>query len=200
MYLFLDSSLFIQVGILNEDLKWLHHEVVNNRKGSQVLHSIIYSSLEENNLKVKDLKGLFLANGPGSYTGIRVAEGIGQILELEDLPVYSFYHFEVPSFCDVEKYNFFAEAFKGEVFQYQFEKGEESFKLIKEKDFNLLDLSEDHQYHLEGELFGRELDRLYDLFSAHSVDIFTKAKVRAKHLPPYYFRPEDKEFNLPKSR
>ena len=200
MYLFLDSSLFIQVGILDESLKWVHHEIVNNKKGSQVLHSIIYSCLEDQNIKVADLKGLFLANGPGSYTGIRVAEGIGQILELDNLPVFSFYHFEVPSFCDIEDYSFFAEAFKGEIFHFTYKQGKEDFKLIKEKDFNLLDLSNDHQFHLEGEVLGRELDRLYDLFPAHSQKIFTKVLERGKHLPPYYFRPEDKEFNLPKSR
>ena len=200
MYLFLDSSLYIQVGVLDEQLNWLHHELIPNKKGSQVLHSIIYSSLKDLDITFSNLKGLFLANGPGSYTGIRVAEGIGQILELEDLPVYSFYHFEVPGFCEIKEYSFYAEAFKGEVFNYKFKDDDEKFDLIKEKDFNLLDLSDDHQYHLDGELLGRELDRLYDLFPTQSKKIFSKVLARAKHLPPYYFRPADKEFNLPKSR
>lgn len=200
MYLFLDSSLYIQVGVLDEDFNFIHYELVNNKKGSQILHSIIYSILEEQGLKVAQLKGLFLANGPGSYTGIRVAEGIGQILELDNLPIFSFYHFEVPQFCQIESYRYFSQAFKGEVFQYDFNAGRESFDLITEKDFNLLDLSEDHQFHLEGEILGRELDRLYDLFPQKSSEIFKKVKERGKHLPPYYFRPEDKEFNLPKSR
>ncbi len=200
MYLFLDSSLYIQVGLLDDDLTWKHYELIANKKGSQILHSIIYSSLSDHNIKVKDLKGIFLANGPGSYTGIRVAEGVCQILEMEGLPIYSFYHFEVPYFAAVSEYKFYAEAFKGEVFQYSFGPEQESLDLISEKNFNLLDLSESHLYHLEGELLGRQLDSLYDLYKNESVKIFSKARDRGEHLPPYYYRPEEKEFNLPRKR
>ncbi|MCF8057968.1 MAG: hypothetical protein K9K67_01620 [Bacteriovoracaceae bacterium] len=200
MYLFLDSSLYIQIGLLDADLNWKHYEMVPNKKGSQVLHSIIYSSLNDHNIKVQDLKGIFLANGPGSYTGIRVAEGVCQILEMEGLPIYSFYHFEVPSFAEVKEYKFFAEAFKGEVFQYSLKLTGEDFELISEKSFNLLDLSEDHLYHLEGLLMDRELDNLYDLYKKEPTKIFSQVLKRAKHLPPYYYRPEEKEFNLPRNR
>ena len=68
MYLFLDSYLYIQVGLLDDDLTWKHYELIANKRGSQILHSIIYSSLSDHNIKVKDLKGIFLANGPSSYT------------------------------------------------------------------------------------------------------------------------------------
>ncbi len=200
MYLFLDSSFYIQVGLLNEDLTWAHHELVQNKKGSHVLHSIIYSALSEKGIKVDDLKGIFLANGPGSYTGIRVAEGISQVLEMEGMPVYSFYNFEVPAFCQIEEYDFFSEAFKGEVFHYQYKGGEEKFSLIKEETFKEMDHSSDHSYHLDGEVLEVNLSRMYDLFKPHSVDIFSRVLKRAKHLPPYYYRPEEKEFNMPKGR
>lgn len=196
MYLFLDSSTFIQVGVLNEDLTWKHHEVIRNKKGSHIIHSVIYSALKECGIKTHDLKGIFLANGPGSYTGIRVAEGLSQVLELEGIPVYSFYHFEVPSFCGLKDYEFFAEAFKGEVFSYRFD-GEEEIKLMKEEEFQSLDLLQENQFHLEGPILGKELNSLYDYFQKHSTDIFSKVLERAEHKPPYYFRSAEKEFKIP---
>lgn len=200
MYLFLDSSLYIQVGLLNEDLSWVTHEFVQNKKGSQVLHSVIYTLLSDAGKKIDDLKGIFLANGPGSYTGIRVAEGISQVLEMEGLPVFSFYHFEVPKFCDQKDYEFVSEAFKGEIFCYCFKNGNESSRLLKEEEFIHSYDTEKEIYHLDGEILEYSVNRLYDLYKPRSVDIFSKVLERGKHLPPYYYRAEEKEFNLPKGR
>lgn len=194
MYLFLDSSSFIQVGILDKEFKWLHHEVVANRKGSQVLHSIIYSSLAEQGLKISDIKNVFLANGPGSYTGIRVAEGLCQVLEIGGAKILSFYHFEVPFFCGISNYEFYSEAFKGEVFFYERNGDESKTQLIKESQFKNKDLSLDNQFSLDGEILDESLDRIYDLFSAHPKEIFTKVSQRGERHPPYYYRTLENEF------
>lgn len=200
MYLFLDSSLYIQVGLLSEDLTWTHHELIQNKKGSQVLHSIIHSALMKAEIKLDDLKGIFLANGPGSYTGIRVAEGVAQVLEMEGLPVFSFYHFEVPQLCGISNYEFVSEAFKGEIFCYQVKDDQESSFLIKEDEFQKKFDKDKKPYHLNGEILGLSVNKLYDLYGPHSTDIFSKVLERGKHLPPYYYRAEEKEFNLPKGR
>lgn len=194
MYLFLDSSSFIQVGILNGNFQWIHHEVIPNRKGSQVLHSIIYTSLKENDLKLSDIKKVFLANGPGSYTGIRVAEGLCQVLELSGCEVVSFYHFEVPSFCGLENFEYFSEAFKGEIFYYNFSQDKAETKLIKESAFNEMDLSKDYQYSLEGDILEHHLDCLYDLFKSKPKEIFSRVSELGRRLPPFYYRTEEKEF------
>lgn len=198
MYLFLDTSAFIQVGLLDKEFNWVHHEIVQNRKGSQVLHSIIYKALEENKIKLPKLDGLFLANGPGSYTGVRVGEGFSQILELEGIPVYSFYHYEVPLFLGIERYSFFSEAFKKEVFFFDYKNNVEEKKLISDSEFQSLDLSRENLFHLEGNLLGRDIDSLYDLFKKSSQKIFKKVRDRSEHLPPYYYRSLEKEFNRAK--
>ncbi len=196
MYLFLDSSTYIQVGILRKDFSWIHHEIIKNKKGSHIIHSLIYSALKEKGFETTDIEGIFLANGPGSYTGIRVAEGLSQILEIEGVPVYSFYHFEVPRFCGLTEYDFFAEAFKGEVFHYKFAE-EKSSSLISEEDFLGIDLAQGKGFHLEGTILNRKLSSVYELFEKKSSDIFSKVFERAEHLPPYYYRTAEKEFKIP---
>jgi tRNA threonylcarbamoyladenosine biosynthesis protein TsaB len=194
MYLFLDSSSFIQVGVLDKEYKWLHHEIVPNKKGSQILHSVIHTCLEEQNLKISDIKNVFLANGPGSYTGIRVAEGICQVLELGGASVSTFYHFEVPAFCGVSEYEFFSEAFKGEVFSYK-RRGEKSeISLIKEEKFQNRDSSNLEEYSLNGEILEEALDSIYDLFRSKSVEIFQKVAERGERQPPFYYRTVETEF------
>lgn len=194
MYLFLDSSSFIQVGILNEELNWLHHEIVANKKGSQVLHSVIHNNLKDQGLKISDIKTVFLANGPGSYTGIRVAEGICQVLELGGASVFTFHHFEVPALCGILDYDYYSEAFKGEVFHYK-RRGEESdFSLIKEEDFKSREVDTECEYALDGEILGESLERIYKLFESRPQEIFNKVLERKDRQPPFYYRSVEKEF------
>jgi tRNA threonylcarbamoyladenosine biosynthesis protein TsaB len=195
-YLFLDTSAYIQMGLLNEDLEWTHYEVVQNRKGSQLLHKIIYESMKNFDLSFGDIKGVILGNGPGSYTGIRIGEGVAQILALEGIDIISFYHYEVPAFCGITQYKFYEKAFKGEVFEYSKTLESEDKKLISEEKFKNLDLGDEHNYHLTGELFDQFLNSIYALIKKNPQEIFSKIIKRAEHLPPYYFRPLEKEFKV----
>ncbi|MBC98126.1 MAG: hypothetical protein CME63_10270 [Halobacteriovoraceae bacterium] len=195
-YLFLDTSAYIQVGLLEEDLSWIHHEVIQNRKGSQLLHKVIYDCLKDFNLSFKDIKAILLGNGPGSYTGIRIGEGFSQILALEGIEIFSFYHYEVPAFCNIEEYKFYERAFKGEVFEFSKSGDKEEKSLISEEKFKQRDFSDEHLYHLTGELLDQDLLSIYTLVKKNPRDIFSKVIKRAEHLPPYYFRPLEKEFNV----
>jgi len=195
-YLFLDTSAYIQVGLLNEELNWIHYELIPNRKGSQIIHKIIYESMKKCHLTFKDIKGVLLSNGPGSYTGIRIAEGISQVLSLEGIPIYSFYHYEVPAFCDVAQYHFYERAFKGEIFEYIRKGAEEDRRLITEEEFESLNFSSENFYHLTGDLLGKELLSIYELFKCKPQKILSRVLERSEHLPPYYFRPLEKEFRM----
>ncbi len=195
-YLFLDTSAFIQVGLLDEGLNWIHHEVVQNRKGSQLIHKVIYDCMKDFQITFKDIKAIILGNGPGSYTGIRIGEGVAQILALEGIKIYSFYHYEVPHFCSIENYSFYEKAFKGEVFEYKHTKDKVEDRLISEETFSELDFSDEHIYHLTGELLDQAMNSLYSLFKKFPNEIFSKIINRGTHCPPYYFRPLEKEFRV----
>lgn len=193
-YLYLDSSLDINIGVLDDSYHWLHHETVSNRKGSRILHSIIHSSLDTVNLSVSDISAIIIANGPGSYTGIRLSEGIAQVLSLEKIATYSFYHFEAPFFCNIDKYSFFANAFKGEVFEYKYDHGQESHNMISDNDFTERSFEEDNLYHINGELKDRYMESTSSLIKKYPANIFSKVIGRGAHQEPFYFRSAEKEF------
>lgn len=52
----------------------------NNVYGSQVLLPLITKILKKNKLKFKDLKGVEVETGPGSFTGLRVGVSVANAL------------------------------------------------------------------------------------------------------------------------
>ncbi len=51
-----------------------------NDFGSQVLLNLITEILKENSLEFKDLKGIEVEKGPGSYTGLKVGASVANAL------------------------------------------------------------------------------------------------------------------------
>ena len=193
-YLYLDSSLFVQVGILDEDFNWVHFEVVENKKGSAVIHTILHDVLKSNNISLRSISALILANGPGSYTGIRLSEGIAQILEIEDIEIFSFYHYEVPMFCGLEDYEFYANAFKGEIFKYSYKSEGEKFDMITNDVFKGMSFENNNLYHINGELEDKYMESTSSLIKNKSKVVMSEVVKRREHNPPYYFRTLEEEF------
>ena len=81
------GSTFIQIGLLDDEYNWLSYELIPNKKGSQVIHNLIYKHLNKAGIKLFDIKVAFLVNGPGSHWDKGI-EGVCQILELEDTEVF----------------------------------------------------------------------------------------------------------------
>ncbi len=54
--------------------------VEENEFGSQVILPLIERLLKENNLDFKDLVGIEVATGPGSFTGLRVGVSVANAL------------------------------------------------------------------------------------------------------------------------
>lgn len=52
----------------------------NNSYGSQVLLPLINKILEKNKLEYKDIKGIEVETGPGSYTGLKVGVAVANAL------------------------------------------------------------------------------------------------------------------------
>ena len=117
-YLYIDSSKHLVLGLLDEKFKWMDFLEVKDVKTSAHIHKDIFSMLSRNDLSMDDLFGVFVISGPGSYTGVRVSEGLAQVLEWAKIPVYSFNHFQVPQFLNDNSWIFVSKAFKGEFFIY----------------------------------------------------------------------------------
>lgn len=195
-YFYLDTSGSVNLGLLDESLSWIDFKGLNNKKASQILHGEIYSLLKTHQLEIDDIDSFIVCTGPGSYTGVRLSQGFIQTLCWQKKNVSNFYLFEVPYFCGVQHGYFLCEAYKGEVFVYEWNHEQSSKKLIQQKELKEIDFTLEHIYHPQGEIQGHEVFDIESLIRTKPKMIFENILKRQKVYEPFYFRPIDKEFQL----
>ena len=132
--LFIDTTKFITIGLLDSEFKWLDYSRFDELKASAAVHFKIYEVLKRHDLQIEKLDQIIYMAGPGSYTGMRVSEGMADIFKMAKIPVYSFYHFQVPSMLNIECGVWKSDAFKNEVFLYRWSSENHSQKLIKKEE------------------------------------------------------------------
>ena len=81
MYLLIDTSLkYPTVSIIEDDkVLYLFHEEINSDMSSKIM-PIIDKGFKSINKKVDDIDKIFVVNGPGSFTGIRIGVTIGKTI------------------------------------------------------------------------------------------------------------------------
>ncbi len=131
-YLFLDTTDHLVLGLLNDKFEWIEFYESEERKSSSKIHGIIHELTERHNIELSKLNGVIQVAGPGSYTGMRVSDGIVQVLEWNKIKSYGLYHFEIPDLLGESPYCWYANAFKGEVFVYEKSEAGESKRLFNE--------------------------------------------------------------------
>ena len=81
MYLLIDTSLkYPTVSIVEDDkILYLFHEEINSDMSSKIM-PIIDEGFKSINKSIDDIDKLFVINGPGSFTGIRIGVTIGKTI------------------------------------------------------------------------------------------------------------------------
>lgn len=190
--LFVDSTSGLIIGLLDAHFNWVEYIGLDEKKPSEIIHHEIFNLLIRHQLKLEEMQ-CFISSGPGSYTGMRLSEGLAQVFELSKIPVYSFYHFDVPRLSGIEKGFWATNAFKGQVFIYDWN-GEVTEKhLVNKADFQI-----------ENEKSGFTLDTIDPLFAnlistknlikTRAPAIFKTVRQQELRMAPYYFRSLDEEF------
>lgn len=199
MYLYLDTTTTIQYGILNEKFEWIDFKCVDSNRSSAELHYLMYELNKKNDIKLNQIIKVFYGAGPGSYTGMRVSEGVVNILDWQGYRFNSFYHFEIPRFCGYESGVWIAKAFKGEYFVYYWDGALNGYKLLKEIDLHLFLASNDKT------VFANEIfleDKQYvntnDLICLNSQAVFSTVNSNNETKELFYYRPLDMEFTRAK--
>ncbi len=201
-YLYLDSTDGVVCGLLQRDKSsvwsWKEFKDSPDQKGSALLHGQIHELLQKHEMGFDNISGVILGAGPGSYTGMRLTEGLAQIFEWQKIQIFTFYHFEVPFFCGYEQGAWFATAFKGETFIYSWANEKIEKQLIKNENLDIaLDVIEDkesrfiHRSHSE-----ENHQSSFDLISKFPTNVFEKVVLRKLRQGPYYFREIEKEFSV----
>ena len=129
--LYLDTTGNLCAGILAEDGQhWLAWKTVAAQKTSAVIYPLLHDLLEQQHLKLAEVSTFYYVAGPGSYTGMRLAEGLAQIVRWK-IPVRSFYHFAVPGLLGQSSGLWLCSAFKQEYFVYQWQDQQHTTQLYK---------------------------------------------------------------------
>ena len=136
MYLFIDSTYDLYLGILDEGLNWVSFDIHSGQKASGILQPKVYELLTKHKLSPSSLTGVFIVNGPGFYTGLRLAEGFSDVFSFFGVKQYSFYSCEIPYWCGYLDGTWFTKAYRGEYFFYNWSKESTSQSLIKASDLN----------------------------------------------------------------
>lgn len=201
-YLYMDTSDHLVVGLLDESFAWVDFLELEGAKNSGKIHAAIYSMVIKNGLQPHELKGIFQNAGPGSYTGMRVSEGISQIFEWQGIPIYSFYHFEVPELLGLTEGQWLAKAFKGEFFLATWAEGQRATQLLNPDQVKVKIQQGKVYCHFRKSLekdFPTELSTFAEtgeLIKAQGQKIFPLVLNRQSRLSPYYFRTVDQEFKV----
>lgn len=193
-HLFLDSSLYLQFGLLNENFEWVDHLLIETTKSSNILHSELNRMLEKNRVSFDDIDTVFSVSGPGSYTGIRLVEGISQILTWQGKSVLSIYHFEIPKLVGFESGHWISEAFKGEAFIYSWNSKDDKKELVNKK--QLPDFFEDELFSHRTDFAGLDTVSTSALVFENAKKIFSYMKTENLKREPYYYRELESEFKV----
>jgi tRNA threonylcarbamoyladenosine biosynthesis protein TsaB len=198
-YLFIDSTYDLNIGVLDKGLKWLCFEHISGVKASVVIQQKTQEFLSLHGLDPRDLNGIITVNGPGFYTGLRLAEGVADIFEFFGVKKYSFYSYEIPLWCGYTKGAWFTKAYRGEYFIYRWDHELNSKHLYTSQEMSSLMGAESYfihsetsMDHLSSSLVTSGLKTI-ELIKSHPVEIF-KQVLTGLRRDPFYFRPPEDEF------
>lgn len=201
MYLFIDSTYDLCLGILDEDFNWLNFDIHSVHKSSGILQSKVNEILIKNKTTPSSLRGVFTVNGPGFYTGLRLAEGFSDVFSFFGINQYSFYTYEIPFWCGYKKGTWFTKAYRGEHFFYNWHEKSHSFKLIKSIDLDPSLFSGDVFSHSESSSDPLTENLIpgpihtTDLLQEKPQQIFPKV-IQSPSREPFYFRAPEDEFKV----
>ena len=199
--LYIDSSQRLYVGLLDDNQNWMGLTELEDSKKSKILHSSLQNLFDEYNVNPKELKKVYVSLGPGSYTGIRLASGLADILEWQGVEVISFLNHHIPYYLQVgEGDQWIAKAFKGEYFIYTISTDKnEKFDLVAKSDIadvigNTIFVHDESDIIEELGINAKEIIYTSKLIEENPKKFFTALDVESPRIKPFYFRPSDVEF------
>lgn len=195
MKILIDVSLAVPVIAVSSNLKtWdLFVEASEHSTVFSEIHKLL--KIEAHVLSEIEVNICF---GPGSYTGLKLAQIINEVFRRANITTKTFYHFDLlnTSIC-----NYVCRAYKGQFFLFQLQKdpsaqseliNEEKLLLYLEKKF----LTQENTLSRDIVNFNVEL-LLMRLFYLECENFWhAMSKVAGNRAKVYYFRPDDVEYHV----
>lgn len=200
-YLFIDSTYDLTIGVLDDGLSWLSFERVTGQKASAIIQMKVHEHLGNASMKPQDLTAIITVNGPGFYTGLRLAEGFSDVFKFFGTKQLSFYSYEIPLWCGHNEGVWFTKAYRGEYFFYRWKGQENSQCLIESKKLSEAIKDETYFIHsmasldpLSMELVKNPIET-FELLKTSPQIIFRNV-ISGSQREPFYFRAPEDEFKV----
>jgi len=184
--IYIDSTVTLKIGLLNSKLKFLKFSDSDELKTASILQASIYNILKEFDIDFENIENFYVVLGPGSYTGLRMAKGLADILELNNISVIPLYLHQVPYFAGISSGYFYSNAFKNEYFSYSWDNESTKIKLLKS-------VPENNFYTNDIKLLNKGVD-VSELIQEKSDIVFEHLKQKNINLPILYYRKIEEEF------
>lgn len=85
------SNKYLFVAVYEDSEEIFKHLQEGNNNHSETLVSVLERLLQVHNIKVDDIKEIYVGRGPGSYTGVRVSCTVAKVLAyLKNIKLFSF--------------------------------------------------------------------------------------------------------------
>lgn len=192
--LLLDSCNGFRLGLLDEKYQCIEFLKFDEKKASNILFNETQNILEKYNISLPDLKHLFLIMGPGSYTGIRLLQGMKELYSEMGIDVLSFYLFEIPGLANQESGQFVISAYKQEFYHYCWDQSGVTQKLLKKEE--LTSLNADVIFSVDDNVGDLATENVYKVLQEHCSTVFENVVAQKLQRESFYFRPLDQEFKV----
>lgn len=193
MFLYIDTTDKITLGLLNDKMNWIDYFHDPKLVISTTLHFLIDDMLKRHDLKISDITSTIYMAGPGSYTGMRVSEGISDIFKWQNMQVNSFYHHEVARLNGESRGKWISKAFKGEYFLFSWDGEKEEQILIKESDLKEYIKPDDKTFSFHN-VFDFPVLSTVDMIRNNPQAILTSVLNENLNRRLYYYRELNQEF------
>jgi tRNA threonylcarbamoyladenosine biosynthesis protein TsaB len=198
-YLFIDSTYELTLGVLDDDFKWLSFEKLTGHKASAIIQKKSHELLEQHKIAAQDLTGIIIVNGPGFYTGLRLAEGFADVFNFFGVPQFSLYSYEVPLWCGFESGTWFTKAYRGEYFFHHWSSTKSTQELLSAKEIEEALKDKKLFIHSEASLDKLGLEFVKEYISTHELlcnnpDKIFPHVIKGQKKEAFYFRAPEDEF------
>ena len=191
MFLYIDTSNKNTVGLLEKASEYSWVDFQTSEKKASFIQSEIASLLQKHNLNFDQLEGIIYSAGPGSYTGMRVTQGLIGSIQSLNLESHGFYHFELVD--QIENSLWLSSAFKNEFFLAENGK---TWRLDKDSCQKIL--KERSGARVFSFLGGEILDTPTESILSAIKDQPNLLQIANGFKEPYYYRPLEEEFKVKK--
>lgn len=182
-------------------MNWLSFEKFAGQKASAIIQGKIHELLVKHDIEPQGLSGVINVNGPGFYTGLRLAEGFSDVLSFFGIKQYSFYSYEIPYWCGVKSGVWFTKAYRGEYFFYHWDQDVSHHELVDSKKLEAHLLAQKYYIHSPSSLdtlssgLVKSSVSTVDLLYQNPQKVFSYVLKGLKR-EAFYFRAPEDEFKV----